>query len=318
MGRPLSARVLLHSFVEELRGQRYSEGGIRHVERALPPLFAHLKAKGVDDLRAVTQAHLTAYVRELARQRTWRGTRLSSATRSVQIGAIRRFFAFLERRGVLLQNPAAHIPYPRERRIPGPVLSEAQVRRLMETPPETTRSGRRDRAILELLYGTGIRIGECARVDVCDLDLGEGRLLVRDGKGRKDRMVPVSGRATAALAVYLSDVRPAFVHDPKEPALFLSHFGTRLKKGSLYVQIKGHVRACGLEASPHALRHACATHLLQRGADIRHIQELLGHSHLQTTAVYTRVTVSALRHVLDEAHPRAKAADNRAGQREGT
>jgi site-specific recombinase XerD len=115
----------------------------------------------------------------------------------------------------------------------------------------------------------------------------------------------------------LSEIRPIFVHDPKETALFLSHFGTRLKKGSLYVQVKGHLRAARLESSPHGLRHACATHLLRRGADIRHIQELLGHSQLESTAVYTKVDTSTLRDVLDEAHPRgAKAADNRARQEE--
>jgi site-specific recombinase XerD len=175
MARPLSPRALLQTFVDERRAQRYSsEAGIRHVAYALPRLFAYLKANGVDDLKAVTQAHLTAYAHELARQRTWRGTRLASATRSVQIGAIRRFFAFLERRGVLFQNPAAHLPYPRKRRIPGPVMSEAQAERLMETPPATTRSGQRDRAVLELLYGTGVRIGECARTNVCSTSPRDG------------------------------------------------------------------------------------------------------------------------------------------------
>lgn len=307
MARALKHQALLEAFVEELRAKRYSEGCMQQVRQTLPLLFSYLRGRGVRDLRGVTEAHLVAYARELKQRRTRRGTVLSTATQAVRIGAIRRFFGFLERRGFLLHNPAAHLPSPRERWMPRVVLSEKQVERLMETPPARTRSGQRDRAILELLYGTGIRIGECARIDVMDLDLGEGWLLVRDGKWKKDRVVPVAGRAAAAVALYIREVRPSFVHDPQEPALFLSHFGTRLKAGSLYVQIKGHAKAAGLSISPHGLRHACATHLLRRGADLRHIQELLGHSHLQTTTVYTRVNVSALREVVDRAHPRSQS-----------
>jgi integrase/recombinase XerD len=304
MRRRLEPQRLLTAFLEELEAKRYY-GSREQARHALPRLLAYLKSRGVG-VKAVTEADLMAYARQLTRQKTRRGTLLSRATQAVHITAIRRFFAFLEHRGEILQNPAVHLPYPREQRIPRTVLSEAQAERLIETPPATTRSGRRDRAILELLYGTGIRIGECARIDGADLDLAEGRLLVRDGKGRKDRVVPITGRAHAALAVYLKEVRPTFVHDPKEPALFLSHFGTRLKAGSLYVQLKGHAKAAELNISPHGLRHACATHLLQHGADIRHIQELLGHSQLQTTALYTRVNVAALRGVLDQAHPRSQ------------
>ena len=137
-----------------------------------------------------------------------------------------------------------------------------------------------------------------------DLDLLGRTLLVRNGKGRKDRMVPIPGKAAEALDTYVREVRPGFVHEGRESALFLSRVGMRLKSGSLYVLVKGHARAAGLVTSPHGLRHACATHLLAHGADVRHVQALLGHSQLQTTMIYTRVDVEALRQALARAHPR--------------
>ncbi len=292
------------AFVDELRLRRYAQGTCAQVLLVLPRVFSFLREKNVESPQAVEAKHLDAYAAWLARKRGRLGEPLSLATRSTHVYVIRRFFAFLERRGVLLQNPARLLSVPKLRRLPRATLSVGETRRLVETPPATTSGGLRDRAILELLYGTGLRLGECARLDVSDIDLAEGRLQVRDGKGRKDRVVPLSGRAREAVVSYLREVRPAFVHDGLERALFLSKAGTRLKGGSLYALIKGHARAAGLKASPHVLRHSCATHLLQGGADVRHIQALLGHSQLQTTALYTRVDTQDLRRVLDKCHPR--------------
>ena len=173
----------------------------------------------------------------------------------------------------------------------------------MAAPFPGSSIGKRDRAILELLYGAGIRLGEAVRADVSDLDLRQGLLLVRNGKGKKDRVVPVGGRAALALGTYLADVRPELVKR-LESALFLSRDGARLSKIGLQAMVKRHGQAIGLHVSPHTLRHTCATHLLRGGADIRHVQELLGHRSLQTTALYTRVAIEDLRQVLARAHPR--------------
>jgi integrase/recombinase XerD len=174
----------------------------------------------------------------------------------------------------------------------------------------------RDRAILETLYGTGIRRSECVRLDVKDLDLAEGLLLVRNGKGRKDRLVPVPGRAAAALDEYLRGCRPRLLQDLREEALFLSLRGRRLEVTGLRGLVGRHARAAGIgrPVSVHALRHAYATHLLRGGADVRHIQELLGHAQLETTALYTRVVTSDLREAIGRAHPRRGGAP-RAGPR---
>jgi integrase/recombinase XerD len=146
-------------------------------------------------------------------------------------------------------------------------------------------------AILETLYGMGLRRGECARLDAAALDLAAGTLLVRDGKGRMDRMVPVPGRAAAALGLYLRDVRPHLVLNPHAGALFLTAWwGHRLSDVSIAFLLRRHPQVAGIgNVQPHALRHACATHMLKGGAVVRHVQALLGHKKLERTALYTRV-----------------------------
>jgi integrase/recombinase XerD len=166
--------------------------------------------------------------------------------------------------------------------------------------------GRRDRAILELLYGTGLRMMECVRLDLSDVDVSQGVVLVRDGKGRKDRLVPLSGQARAALELYLQECRPELVKPLGDGALFLSRYGRRLSGVALRLLVRTHARRAGVEASCHVLRHSCATHLLGGGADIREIQKLLGHKDLTTTAVYTRVDVRALAAMIRRCHPRER------------
>ncbi len=311
LDNPHSPEWLLHSFLEELRAKRYSTSSQDQARNAVTRFLTYLKDHGVEDVRRVDESHLIAYGRHLSMQKTKYGTLLRDTTCGVHISNLKRFFAFLDRRHVILRNPAEHLPLPQQTKLPRTLLSERQIERLMGIPSETTRLGIRDRAMLETLYGTAIRLSECVRTDVVDLGLAERQILVRNGKGKKDRIVPVPGRAAAALRLYLQEARPELVHDPKEPALFISFRGTRLHKKSLYHQVKGHGKTAGLELSPHSLRHACATHLLQRGADIRHIQELLGHSHIGTTAVYTRVNLSDLRRVIDKAHPRQKPREQK-------
>jgi len=244
-----------------------------------------------------------AYARHLEGRTTRWGTPLAAASRGSALSTVRRFFAFLANRGHVLRDPAQAIPLPRGARLPRGILNEGQARRLVAAPFPGSRIGKRDRAILETLYGTGIRLGEAVRADVSDLDLREGVLLVRSGKGKKDRVVPVPGRAAAALDTYLTEVRPELVKR-LDAALFISRHGGRLSLVGLRAIVLRHGRAIGVDVSPHALRHTCATHLLRGGADIRHVQELLGHRCLATTALYTRVAIKDLREVLARAHPR--------------
>jgi integrase/recombinase XerD len=185
----------------------------------------------------------------------------------------------------------------------------------MNAPSVWSAIGRRDRAILETLYGTGLRRGECARLDVSDLDLREGSLLVRNGKGKKDRIVPVPHRAALALDAYVRDVRPQLVTNPLETALFLTAWrGRRLTEMGLTALLRVHAQTAGIPGvHPHVLRHTCATHLLRGGADVRHVQAILGHRWLKTTALYTHVNVEDLAKVVKRCHPRERVG--RTGRR---
>lgn len=294
---------LVKRYGDELRARRYSDSSLEKARFELPRLIHHLRENGIRDARAVTEEHLVGYARRLELHATRRGAPLAAASRASAISTVRRFFAFLASRGYVLYDPAQEIPLPKSARLPRGILSESQARQLVAAPSPDSLVGKRDRAILELLYGTGIRLGEAARADVSDLDLREGVLVVRSGKGRKDRMVPVEGRAALALDTYLGEARPELVKRI-DAALFVSRHGGRLSLVGLRAVVQRHARAIGVDLSPHALRHTCATHLLRGGADIRHVQELLGHRCLSTTALYTRVAIEDLREVLARAHPR--------------
>jgi hypothetical protein len=186
----------------------------------------------------------------------------------------------------------------------GPDVKSFQ-RGLEDTRPD----GKRDRALLDLLYGTAIRVGECERLDMKDHDLLRGQLMIRGGKGRKDRIVPVVGRAAAALDIYLREGRPEIVRDPREGALFITNRGSRFGVKRVQDLVRTNPKAAGLDirVTAHTLRHGCATHLLQGGADVRHVQKLLGHSSVQTTAIYTHVDTKDLSRVVTKAHPRERA-----------
>lgn len=228
------------------------------------------------------------------------GLKKVSAAR--KLATLRTFFRYLTREGVLLQNPAQALLSPRlERRIPMP-LEEAQVVSLVEVPGDVPTAFRA-RAILELLYATGLRCAELVSLDVSAVDLEERTLRVV-GKGRKERIVLFGGQARRALLAYL-ETRPGW--HPRSEALFVNHRGGRLTDRSVRNLVAQRVRALALETkvSPHTLRHSFATHLLRRGADLRAIQELLGHASLSTTQRYTHVDTRQILQIYRNAHPRS-------------
>jgi len=298
---------LAAQYVEELRTRRYSSSSIEKAQLELGRLCHHLREQlreqRITDARAVTEAHLAAYARVLAQHTTRAGQPLAPASRAAALTVIRRFWAWLEAHAIVLQNPARILTLPKSRSLPRAILTIAQARRLMAAPTPHSPIGLRDRAILELLYGAGLRLGEAARTDVSDVDLRSGVLLVRNGKGRKDRIVPICGAAATALEVYFTEIRPELVAQI-DAALFLSRDGARLGAAGLRARVQYHGRRVGIRLTPHGLRHACATHLLRGGADLRHVQALLGHRRLTTTALYTRVAISDLRDVIARCHPR--------------
>jgi integrase/recombinase XerD len=227
--------------------------------------------------------------------------------------SIRAFFRFLVREGYVDSDPTVTLGVPKQARSLPKAIPIEEVERLIGLP-DTSPLGRRDRAILEVLYGTGVRISELAALDVDDVDIEQGSALIRSGKGNKTRIVPMGRAARSAVGEYLTTTRPELVKKRTAAsraggaALFLNARGGRLSRQGCWKILKGYARAGGLEekVSPHTLRHSFATHMLDAGADIRAVQELLGHASLTTTQVYTLVSDQRLREVYLTSHPRAR------------
>jgi len=214
----------------------------------------------------------------------------------------------------LLADSGASLELGVRRRFqPANVLTEEEARRLLAAPDSSTPIGRRDRALLELLYSTGLRRAEVAALDVGDVDFVGGSVFVNRGKGGKSRLVPLGENAAAALRLYVDAVRPRFAMKPGVPALFLAaarngHSGKRLSAASIRIRIALHAKTAGIErpVTPHALRHSLATHLLRAGADVRHVQAILGHSRIDTTEVYTHLVLGDLARAHARSHPRGR------------
>ena len=228
-----------------------------------------------------------------------------------KLASLRTFFQFLVREGVLETNPAKLVATPRiERKLPNHLSMEDAVR-FIETPDTNTDLGRRDRAIIEFLYATGIRVGELVNINMQDIDFRE-KLVRVTGKRRKQRIVPFGEPALHALVHYLEETRPVFLNncpaaERDNNAVFLNYQGTRITTRSVGRMIDKYIKQCAdiHNISPHSLRHSFATHLLDGGADLRDIQELLGHARLSTTQIYTQVSMEKMIEVYDRAHPKA-------------
>jgi len=228
-----------------------------------------------------------------------------------KLASLRTLFQFLIREGKLESNPAKMVATPKiERKLPNHLSMEDAVR-LIETPDANTDLGRRDRAILEFLYATGIRVGELVNIDLTDIDLRERMVRVL-GKRRKERIVPFHEHALQALMHYLTESRPVFLNNSPftvrdDKACFLNYQGTRITTRSVGRMIDKYIKQCAdvHKISPHSLRHTFATHMLDSGADLRDIQELLGHARLSTTQIYTQVSMEKMIDVYSKAHPKA-------------
>ncbi|MFD0206736.1 MULTISPECIES: site-specific tyrosine recombinase XerD [Saccharothrix] len=277
-----TARNTLDSYGRDLR--RYAE---------------HLTAKGVADLADVTEALVGDFLATLRES----GLAASSAARTLV--AVRGLHKFAHLEGLTAHDPARAVhPPSTPRRLPK-ALPVDDVLKLLESSPADSPAHLRDRALLELLYSTGARISEVVGLDVDDVDAAE-RTVLLDGKGGKQRVVPVGRPALEALDAYLVRARPSLAKRGT-PALFLNARGGRLSRQTAWHVLKTAAERAGIQAevSPHTLRHSFATHLLEGGADVRVVQELLGHASVTTTQVYTLVTVNTLREVYATAHPRA-------------
>jgi len=257
------------------------------------------------DALALDHSALAEFVSELA---TGRGEKAAAkpATLQRKVACLRSFHRHLRRQALIVDDPTAQLKAPRQSRKLPQVLSREEVALLLEQPAGTDPPALRDRALLEIMYACGLRASEAIGLEVSDLDLETGVLRAR-GKGSKERIVPIGSTAAAALAAYLRRGRSRLVGDRLEARLFVNHRGSGLTRQGLYKIVQRHATSAGLSSrmSPHTLRHTFATHLLDGGADLRVVQELLGHADLATTQIYTHVSKERLRSVFDASHPRS-------------
>jgi integrase/recombinase XerD len=228
------------------------------------------------------------------------------ATIHRKAASLRSFYRHLRREEMIDEDPAAALPAPRRSRRLPQVLSHSEVKKLLAQPRGEKPTAIRDRALLELMYSSGLRASETIGLEVGDLDLKRGLLRAR-GKGSKERIVPVGGKAAAALSAYLRGARPQLVRSAGERKLFVNFRGGPLTRQGLYKIVLRHAEAAGLKGkmSPHTLRHSFATHLLAGGCDLRSVQEMLGHADISTTQLYTHLSGEDLKKAYFDAHPRA-------------
>jgi len=297
----------INAFLEFLRVEKgYSNNTIAAYRNDLTQFGEHmLDEAGSDevDWGEVNKEAIINYILDL------KDREYASSTVARKVAAIKSFFHFLASEDIVADDPTATLDSPKVKKRLPVTLSYEEVNRLLAAPggSDTTKT-LRDRALLELLYATGMRVTEIVSLDLEDINLASATVRVTRGKGGKERIIPIHARAVEALDAYLNKARLQLLKDASERALFLNHRGERLTRQGLWLIIKYYVREAGIagEVTPHTLRHSFATHLLNGKADLRHVQELLGHANISTTQIYTHLSTDRLRVVYDEAHPRAK------------
>ena len=306
--RPLSkkTRRLLDYYERELRLRL----GARTVPNYLHDVTEFLEwlcERGFE-LTEVRPQDVETYQNALLALRKKDGKAYSIGNQHNRLSAIKSLFRFLYQRGYVLSDPTTRLDYHlKEVRLPRAILTEKEARKLIDAAKDPSPRGLRDRAILELLYATGLRATELANLEPWDVNLEERTLRISQGKGRKDRNVPLTTAACEALEVYLELGRPGLLRKKQAPYLFLASEGGWLHRAILSKIVVRYARKARIRkpVTAHTFRHSVATHLLRARADIRHIQKLLGHESLKTTERYTHVEISDLRKVIARAHPRS-------------
>lgn len=305
---PRGFPVLIAEYLEHLRVRNYSPRTVTNCRVYLGYFTAWAAERGIARPAEVTKPVLDRYQRWLFHHRSEQHDRpLSFRTQHVRLTPVRTFFRYLAKENHLLFNPASELP-KLEKRLPKHVLSVAEVERVLNAVDLADPLGARDRAILETLYSTGMRRSELLHLQLHDLDAERGTVIIRQGKGQKDRMVPVGERAILWIEKYFREVRPALVVAPDPGALFLTNYGEPFGPSRLTQLVGDLVRSAGIgkTGACHLFRHTMATLMLEGGADIRFIQQMLGHARLTSTEIYTQVSIRALQAIHAATHPGAR------------
>ncbi|MBO8168244.1 MAG: site-specific tyrosine recombinase XerD [Thermoanaerobacteraceae bacterium] len=291
----------IDEFLHHLAVERgLAENTLSSYYRDLHQFFQWLEEKKVRSVDQAQRNHIMAYLLNLQKKGR------APATISRHLAALKSFYHFLVREGAVEKDPTANLDAPKLAKKLPQVMTPEEVDKLLAQPDATKPSGLRDRAMLELLYATGLRVSELVALDTShvNLDLGYVQCM---GKGAKERIVPMGSVAAECLDEYLRLGRKKLIKQPEEKALFVNMHGRRLTRQGFWKILKKYTRAAGItrEITPHTLRHSFATHLLENGADLRAVQEMLGHADIATTQIYTHLTRTKIKEVYDKTHPRA-------------
>lgn len=293
-------------FSQWQREKAYSERTVENREDALRLFIGWAHERGLTRPQEISKPILERYQRHLFLYRKANGEPLSTRSQHVRTTPIRALFKWLARGNHILYNPASDLELPRmEKRLPRHVLNVREVETVLAMPDLATPIGIRDRAMLETFYSTGIRRMELIGLHLADIDADRGTLMVRQGKGRKDRMIPIGERALAWIGKYRDDVRPGFACGQDDGTLFLTTLGEAFVPNRMTQLVRDYVTAAaiGKSGSCHLFRHTMATLMLENGADIRFIQAMLGHAELSTTQIYTQVSIRMLKQIHSATHP---------------
>ena len=297
--------------VDDLRVRGYSERTLITTTGCLAQFTEWAFHRGISRPTELTKPVIESYRKALFHASKPDGDSLRSSSQRARLQKLRGFCKWLARNDVLPFNPAGEIEFPRvERRLPGTIFSEKEAEQVLAIPDLDDPIGIRDRAMMEVLYSTGIRRAELAALRIADVDTERGTAIVRLGKGKKDRVVPIGERGLMWLGRYLDEVRPALVVGPDRGVVFVEKTGKPVELARLTQLMRRYIDRAGLgkTGACHVFRHTMATLMLEHGADVRVIQEIPGHAELSTTEIYTRVSIGHLKTVHDRTHPGAKLA----------
>ncbi len=303
-------------FIEYLQALNYSPKTLvnygRDVKVFLDWLIENTALNSIADATAahLSQYQIALYQIEIEDEKTGEKKRLTTGTQSNKLAAMKRFFHWLWQEGLIVHNPSASIQMPKQPKLlPKNILTPQEAKRLIESIPTKKPRDIRDRAILEVMYATGIRRAELVNLSIYDVEMQTGTMRIEHGKGDETRLVPLTASAQSALKLYLEESRSCFAIEPGQINLFVSsRSGGKLDAADIVRIVQKAARAAKIKKhiTPHTLRHSCATHLLKGKADIRQIQKLLGHRRLSSTEIYTHVELGDLAEVISRCHPREK------------
>ncbi len=298
-------------YLRHLKTLGRSEYTIRQAKYDLRSFVKYLAEECVYDVEQLTGAVLEEYQQDLAFRFTTKGSPLSRRTQSKTLSMVRGFTRFLKQKDYLVSDPGERLKLPKTpRTLPKLILTSDEIKCLMDAPDKRTEQGFRNRVMLEIFYDTAIRRLELSNIRITDLDLEAGYIRI-NGKGDKERVVPMSQRVCDLVRSYVISIRPSFLHGNDPGYLILNRWGRKMDPAGIWAVIKRCACLAGIRknVTPHTFRHTCATHMLRNGAPIRHIQEMLGHESLTSTQVYTRVTINELKAIHAKYHPGEKMND---------